>query len=117
MDLGVQVFRLWEESLPQMKKKQLLLGTIWAGLVVVMMAATGVWSGLGLPVALLALGVVVVTAALGSLKPEEPGRASPPDVWIVLVAFFVLMFHVFNRQQEPLQSIDRPSGAAPATGR
>ena len=68
MDLGVQVFRLWEESLPQMKKKQLLLGTIWAGLVVVMMAATGVWSGLGLRVALLALGVVVVTAALGSLS-------------------------------------------------
>ena len=64
MDLGVQVFRLWEESLPQMKKKQLLLGTIWAGLVVVMMAATGVWSGLGLRVALL----VVVTAALGSLS-------------------------------------------------
>ena len=64
MDLGVQVFRLSEESLRLVKRRQLLVGSIWLCLVLVMLAAAGVWSGLGLRVALL----VVVTAALGSLS-------------------------------------------------
>jgi hypothetical protein len=37
-------------------------------------------------------------------------------LYIALVAFFVLMFHVFNRQQEPRDSSDS-SSAIPDAGR
>ena len=38
-------------------------------------------------------------------------------IWIALVALFVLLFHVFNRQQEERNSQVRPSGSTPSTGR
>ncbi|HZW88306.1 MAG TPA: hypothetical protein VFF12_04440 [Myxococcaceae bacterium] len=67
MDLGVQVFRLSEESFRQTKKKQRLFGAFCVGLVVVMLTATGVWGMLDLRFTLVILGVLVVLAVSGSL--------------------------------------------------
>jgi len=113
VDLGVQVFRLSEESLRLVKRRQLLVGSIWLCLVLVMLAAAGVWAGIDLGLGLLALAALAVVATIGSLSLRNRvalnhrtwGLAIGPDVlrFVSAVAPPVEMtrFEVVRVQEAP----------------